>query len=188
MRGCCIVCLFFCQVTLYSQPYELATRWGEEIKANRRTTLNDIIGSDETGFYAIRTRASMFLDFTFTLEHYGNDLRPINSVELELVTNGKQRVGEFALFANNEIYIFSSYADPQTRINDLYVQQVNKKPCRPPHRFPLLKLISMVRREGMMVPSSSGNREINQNCSSTLNFHSKRMNLKNVNYWYWIRR
>jgi hypothetical protein len=116
--------LFFTELT--AQPYQLTTRWGDEIKANRRTTLNDIIGSDETGFYAIRTRAS-FLDFTFTLEHYGNDLRPINSVELELVTNGRQRLGEFTLFANNEIYIFSSYADPQTRINDLYVQQVNKK-------------------------------------------------------------
>ncbi len=112
---------------LNAQPYQLTARWGEEIKANRRTTLNDIIGSDETGFYAIRTKASMFLDFTFTLEHYGNDLRPINSVELELTTNGRQRTGEFALFANNEIYIFSSYADPQTRINDLYVQQVSKK-------------------------------------------------------------
>jgi hypothetical protein len=120
-----ILCLFFTELT--AQPYQLTARWGEEIKANRRTTLNDIIGSDETGFYAIRTKASMFLDFTFTLEHYGNDLRPINSVEMELVTNGRQRVGEFTVYANNEIYIFSSYADSQTRINDLFVQQVNKK-------------------------------------------------------------
>ncbi|MBX2900169.1 MAG: hypothetical protein KF775_10985 [Cyclobacteriaceae bacterium] len=117
--------LFYNELT--AQPYQLTTRWGEEIKANRRTTLNDIIGSDETGFYAIRTRASLFLDFTFTLEHYGNDLRPINSVELELITNGRQRMGEFTLFTNNQIYIFSSYSDPQTRINDLFVQQVDKK-------------------------------------------------------------
>ncbi len=125
------ILLFVCAILfsngLNAQPYQLTTRWGEEIKANRRTTLNDIIGSDETGFYAIRTRASMFLDFTFTLEHYGNDLRPIKSVEMELVTNGRQRVGEFTLYTNNEIYIFSSYADPQTRINDLFVQQVDKK-------------------------------------------------------------
>ena len=106
--------------------------WGPELKA-WKSTLSDIVGYDETGIYAIKTkRKGLYgLNSTVTLEHYDKEMSQSKSVEIELEEQKKERNFEFIIHIDNEMYIFSSFANQKLKKNFLFVQGVNKKTLQP---------------------------------------------------------
>ena len=76
--------------------------WGPELKASKKSTLSDIVGYDETGIYAIKTkRKGLYgLNSTVTLEHYDKEMSQSKSVEIELEEQKKSRTSftKFLLF------------------------------------------------------------------------------------------
>jgi hypothetical protein len=97
-------------------------QWGKAQKESRRKTLSDIAGYDETGIYAVKTQKK-----DITLEHYDNDMNSINSVEINLEYQGKDREYEFIVQLNNELFLFTSFKNRKQKRNYLFVQGINKK-------------------------------------------------------------
>ncbi len=118
--------LFFFNSVVQSQSLsnKLDIQWGDEMKESRRETLADIVGSDETGFYALKVKGAF--SPSFTLQHYNLNLKQTKEVELELEGKEGERELEWVSFLNGEIYVFSSRADKKTKKNKLYVQKVDK--------------------------------------------------------------
>lgn len=96
--------------------------WGEEQKTSKKLTLNDLIGFDESGIYALKTKGSKYY-----LEHYNNKLNISNTVELDLEREKQENTFEFILQWNNRLLLFSSYPDKSTKKNHLYVQSIDKQ-------------------------------------------------------------
>ena len=107
--------------------------WGPELKASKKSTLSDIVGYDETGIYAIKKkiRALYGLNSPITLEHYDQKMALSKSVEIELKEQKKKRKFEFIIHIDNEMYIFSSFANQKLKKNFLFVQGLDKKTLQP---------------------------------------------------------
>ncbi len=108
-----------------TEDYELI--WGEEEKASRRETLSDIVGSDETGIYALKLRVGFYnLGQTLTLEHYDPQMNLTKSREIDLNKQIKGMGYEFIVDFNNKLYLFTSKHDNRSGRKILYYQQILK--------------------------------------------------------------
>lgn len=101
--------------------------WGPEQKESGKSTLSDIIGYDETGFYALKKRFKAYGKEAFFLAHYDNEMVKTKSEELLLRHAKKKMTYNFSIYLKNNLYIFSSQQDQKLKKNILYVQRVDKK-------------------------------------------------------------
>lgn len=103
--------------------------WGKELKESKRSTLSDIVGYDETGFYALKVKYGglMASNSTITLEHFNYQMNKTKSVELELKEQKKDKNFEFIVQLNGELYLFTSFKNQKVKKNYLFVQSINKK-------------------------------------------------------------
>lgn len=109
--------------TLSAQPLDFAVKWGDEFKAPRKSSLEDIIGHDAGGIYAIKVRAAIFSGSSYTLERYDNNFRPVRSRDLEFREDGEPAVIQHILHLKNKLYKFMYYATGrQTRVSCMYVK------------------------------------------------------------------
>ena len=99
---------------------------GADVSAGKRSTVSDIIGFDDRGFYAIKSSVSL-LSYSAEIQFYDKNYSLVAEEEFEPQVNGKDSYVERIVFWNNEIYIFHSYADKKTDENTLYMQKVDKK-------------------------------------------------------------
>ncbi|NOQ25811.1 MAG: hypothetical protein GQ564_10660 [Bacteroidales bacterium] len=133
MRRMIILVGFLSLLILNSSGQEKSNKvdilWGDEQKESKKTTLSDIVGHDETGIYALKTKRKGFygMNSTITLEHYNNKLNQTNSVSLELIYQKKKMNFEFIIHHNNELYLYSSFINKKLNHNFLFVQTINKK-------------------------------------------------------------
>ncbi|HCT29916.1 MAG TPA: hypothetical protein DIW31_04120 [Bacteroidales bacterium] len=122
-------------ITIYGQnqteKYDI--KWGNEIEASRRQTLSGIIGSDQSGFYALKTKHGMFfgLSTELTIEKYDNNANLLKSVELTLTDEPKKRSYEDIIKVNDKYYLFTSFTDSKTKLNSLYVQTIDMASLTP---------------------------------------------------------
>jgi hypothetical protein len=93
--------------------------------------LNDIVGFDGTGIYAIKERYGFAGARKYTLEHYDNNFLPTRSFDLDIKENGKECDVELILHLKGKLYLFSSLANSKTKRNVLSVQQIDKKTLQP---------------------------------------------------------
>jgi hypothetical protein len=117
----------FLTLTLSAQVPLPKIKWGTEFKAASRSSLNDIVGYDNTGIYAIKERYG-FASVKYSLEHYNQQFIPTTSFDLNLDDN---REVELIVQLRNKLFLFSSLADSKTKVNTLSVQEINKKTLRP---------------------------------------------------------
>jgi hypothetical protein len=116
---------------LEAQSLQPRVTWGQEFTAPRKSSLNDIIGYDNTGIYAIKERYG-FATVRYTLEHYNQkDLMPTKSFDLDLEEDGRDVRVEKILQLNNRLYLFSSIANLKTKRKVLSVQEIDKKNLKP---------------------------------------------------------
>lgn len=103
-------------------------KWGPEQKESKKSTLSDIIGHDETGFYALKTQLkNLGFSAIITLEHFNKELEKTKSVEIELKEkkNYKRLEGVYQL--NNKLYLLTSIIDKKNKINRLFIETINKQ-------------------------------------------------------------
>jgi hypothetical protein len=125
----------FCILTLVSthgicQTLKPQVQWGKEFNAPRRSSLNDIVGFDNSGIYTIKERFG-FSAVRYTLEHYNKDFIPTKSFDLDLEENGSECFFEQVLHLKGKLYLFSSFPNSRTKKKILSVQQIDKKTLRP---------------------------------------------------------
>ena len=122
-------CLVLMVISASSQNSTSKLKWGKEFDAPRNSTVEDIIGFDNTGFYVLKgkIRVSLFGSNTLSLERFDNNMNPSKSIELELKEKGKDSYLEYVVHLNNRLLLFSSFPDQRTKINSLFVQEVDKQ-------------------------------------------------------------
>lgn len=113
-------------------------QWGSAINVSRKSTLSDIVGYDQSGFYAVKTEAKYigmgiigWWRILATLEHYNNDLNPDRLIELEPEKDEKKMSYERIVQMKNKLFFFTSYKDKKERLNELFVQEINKNTLKP---------------------------------------------------------
>ncbi len=125
-----------------SKSKKVKVSWGPEIKLSRRVTLNDIVGFDESGYYAILEKNPLLMGAyysggvasaykTFTLAHFNTRMAPAGSVDMDLKSNGKKRNFEFIIYLDGKLYVFSSFKNQKLKKNFLFVQSLDKKTLLP---------------------------------------------------------
>jgi hypothetical protein len=113
------------------QRLEPEIKWGKEFDAPKRSSLNDIIGYDGTGIYAIKERYVFGGPVKYTLEHYDQNFIPIRSFDLDLKEDGRECFVEKVLQLNSRLYLFSYFPNSKSKKNILYVQEIDKRTLKP---------------------------------------------------------
>jgi hypothetical protein len=121
-------------VALAQPRYEgISILWGNPQQESKRSTLADIIGHDESGFYALRLKTGAFygINSKFSLEHYDNAMNKTRTVEVDLELADKKRVLENIVHYNNRLFMFTSLADQKSKQKKLYLQPISKTDLQP---------------------------------------------------------
>ena len=100
--------------------------WGNPIKVSKKMSLNDIIGYDKTGFYAIESKWVNGIEYRY-LGHYDKKMNLIKSVQLKFKVNKKLAIFTFAKLLNNKLYFFTTLYNKKEKNNTLYLQSIDKK-------------------------------------------------------------
>ena len=130
---------FFIVLALISQSVQaqldfVDIEWSDEEPTSRNSTLNDIVGYDETGIYALKLQTSNSLFFKnsqFTLEHYNKSLKKTRTVLIDLKLQNRRTLFEGIYQFGGRLFLFSSQNDKDERKNKLYVQLIDKKTLKP---------------------------------------------------------
>lgn len=102
--------------------------WGKEFKDSKKNSMNDVIATDETGFYTLSSKRGGYSgNETITVSHFNNSANLLQSSEVELVKDKKEMKFEFFVQMQDQLFVFASYADKKVKKNYLYVQSMNKK-------------------------------------------------------------
>jgi hypothetical protein len=132
--GKCIVAVLLALSSALStsaQELNFTMKWGQEFEASRKQTLNDIVGYDATGIYAVKQRVSGMGNVDYTLEHYDNELAPTKSFDLDL-EKGKEKVKVSSLlFIKSKLYVFYSVLDRKTKTIHVMLQAIDKATLQP---------------------------------------------------------
>ena len=107
--------------------------WGKEFKASKRSTLEDIVGYDESGIYAINSKIVNFITGKkkYTLQRFDRNMNLAQSVEFEQEHQGHDLDYEFILHLNQRLFLFTSSTDRNKNLKALYTQELNKKTLVP---------------------------------------------------------
>ncbi len=100
--------------------------WGNELKASKKNTLDDVVGYDETGFYVKKSKLSLFA-YNIFLEHYDKKMNLTKTVELNLKEQNKQIYYEGIIQLKDKLYCFFSSRDSHIKKNTLFMQEINKR-------------------------------------------------------------
>lgn len=110
----------------YEATTKVTLKKGADVKASRRSTITDMIGYDERGFYALKGSYSM-LQSSSDIQFYDKNYALINEEEFRPEVGGKKSIINNIIMWDKEIYVFHNYKDGKTKLNTLYVQKVDKK-------------------------------------------------------------
>ena len=126
--------IFFLSVFFYSLIWsqddldQLEVHLGPQIKENRGSTLQDIVGHDENGFYALKRAPSGIFgsNQAFSLEHYDFDFKLINFNEVELLQKARRGSLQEIVQFHGELYMLNAYRDKQAKRNSLFVESIDR--------------------------------------------------------------
>ncbi len=111
----------FCQIEITDRA---DIKWGEEIKFKKGTTFKDYIGKDKKNYFLIK---SIKRGDAYAINSFDKNLKLKNEVIIDMKIRGGSTMDyEAAYLIQNEIFIFSSFADKKTRINKLYCRTFDK--------------------------------------------------------------
>lgn len=124
-----ILTLLFVLAALSSagQPLDLKVQWGTPFSAPKRSSLDDIVGHDASGIYAIKVRSGLFAWRSYTLERYDNNtFKPARSRDLEIREDGEPARVQNILYLKGKLYIFYVVRNRSSRKSDLFVREIDK--------------------------------------------------------------
>ena len=117
--------------------------WGSEHKESKTYSLRDIVGYDETGFYALKTKInSVFNKKTSTvrIQHFDHDVNELRSADVILTLDGRAMDFQSIVQINDGLLLFSSQVNSKLGKNALYVQSVDKKTLRTDKKIKVAEL------------------------------------------------
>lgn len=118
--------------SIYAQELDLKIRWGKEFEASRRSSLNDIVGYDASGLYAVRERVNVFgRNPDYTLEHFDTNFSPTKAFDLDIKSDKEKGKINNILYLKGKLLLFYSVVDQKTKKNNLFVDGVNKSTLQP---------------------------------------------------------
>jgi len=106
-------------------------KWGQEFEASRKSSLDDIVGYDATGIYAVKVRAHNIGSSSYTLDHYDNNFALTKSFDLDIEDDGKECEVTQLIQLKNKLYMFYSYQDKKQKKNKLFVDEIEKSTLQP---------------------------------------------------------
>jgi hypothetical protein len=116
--------------TASAQELNFSLKWGKEFEASRRSTLNDIVGHDATGIYAVKLRTG-FSNLDYTLEHYNTDFSPTKSFDLDIETGKEKAHVNNIIYLKGKLFMFYATPDRKTKKNRLSLQEIDKGTLQP---------------------------------------------------------
>lgn len=140
--------------------------WGKEYDAKRLSTLKDIVGYDESGFYAVRKTGFRGTN----IEHYGQDMNLITSEEVELDQQNQDLNLEMMIHLNGKLLMFTSFANKKTAKNYLFYQEINKKTLKVSSE--LKKIVEIDISEGSVRNSGEFGFSLSRDSSKLLIFNT----------------
>jgi hypothetical protein len=115
-----------------AQDLNFSVKWGVELEASRRSSLNDIVGHDATGIYTVKQSDDVFSkEFEYTLEYYDSDFSLKKSFDLEIVDGKQKASARKTIYLNNKLFIFYSLLDQKSKKNTLYAKELDKQTLQP---------------------------------------------------------
>lgn len=110
-----------------SKSKAIDLKWGAEFEESSSITLDEIVGYDNTGFYAVKRKGSIN-PHLFSIDHFNNELNRTKYLDLVLKDSKEKREREpsFVIHMNNTLYLFSVYFDKREAKNTLFVQTIDK--------------------------------------------------------------
>lgn len=144
---------------------------GEKQEIEKRTIFEDIVGYDETGIYTYRKKVNIAGKIkNHYLEHYDQEMSRTKSVEFILEEKNKEMYFEFIVNLNNELYLFSSFANQKLKKNFLFYQSINKETLKPSKE--LIKIAEIDYSEKSIANSGLFDYEISYVDSNLLIYYS----------------
>jgi len=110
----------------YQATTKVTLKKGADVKASRRSTITDMIGFDERGFYALKGSYSLFQSSS-EIQFYDKNFALMSEEDFKPVVGDRKSTVNNIIMWNKEIYVFHNYKDGKTKLNTLYVQKVDKK-------------------------------------------------------------
>lgn len=116
--------------SMFAQQLNIKVKWGQEFKTPR-STLDDVVGYDATGFYAVHDRFRSFGKVEYSLQHFDVGMNPGKVVDLE-IESGK-RTGKInnLLHLKGRLLLFYSIEDTKAKINTLFLDEIDKSTLLP---------------------------------------------------------
>ena len=112
------------------KPYRVT--WGDEERDSRKVTLRDVLGSDESGIYILKTKTKRKgIDSEVVIARYDDQMNMEKSVEVDLGAGEKDRTFAFSKNLDGNIFLFTGFPDKKSDRNRLFVQQLNKQTLLP---------------------------------------------------------
>jgi hypothetical protein len=99
---------------------------GQDVKAKKKETISDIIGFDSRGFYALKGSLSIFATEP-KIQFYDKSYSLIHEEELDTEVDGSNSRIVDIMHWNDKILVFHNYKSSKTKLNTMYVQEVDKK-------------------------------------------------------------
>jgi hypothetical protein len=120
-------------LSVHAQNLNLKVKWGEEFKTPR-STLNDVVGYDATGFYAVHERSRTFGKTDYSLQHFDPNMNPGKVVDLEIKSGKRSGAITNILHLKGRLLLFYTVEDTKTKKNSLYLDEIDKGTLLPTHR------------------------------------------------------
>jgi len=100
---------------------------GEQLKLDsRRSGINRMIGSDESGFYILKWEKRRYF-----IQHLSKNAKLIKETEFSLREGKVEKTIEFFEEMNGKIYLLTSYVNEKKKTNYLFYQTINKETLKP---------------------------------------------------------
>lgn len=126
-----LVLLILFKLTIaLGQDINLKVKWGEEFKTPR-STLDDVVGYDATGFYAVHDRFRAFGKVDRSLQHFDVNMNPGTIVDLEIESGKRQGKINNILHHKGKLMFFYTFEDTKTKKNTLYLDEIDKSTLLP---------------------------------------------------------
>ena len=126
-----LVLLILFKLTIaLGQDINLKVKWGEEFKTPR-STLDDVVGYDATGFYAVHDRFRAFGKVDRSLQHFDVNMNPGTIVDLEIESGKRQGKINNILHHKGKLLFFYTFEDTKTKKNTLYLDEIDKSTLLP---------------------------------------------------------
>lgn len=133
----CIYSLFGFKTFAQKKSDKVEVLWGDKQDTPKNSTLGEIVGFDNSGFYVYKNNYKGFWgsNLFLSLEHYNNQFKKTNSANL-VMENLKQVLNfEFFVPIKDELYLFSSFNNKKLEQSCLFVQKINRSTLLPKGDF-----------------------------------------------------